>query len=387
MVKTKLKKEELRELLKMCTKELHFTYDGKTYQQKDGVCMGSPLGPVLANVFMVHLEETIAPKLQSSMPTWIRYVDDTFTLVKKGKLEEIITALNSFHPNIKFTNEFEKDGQIPFLDVLVKREENGRIQTGVYRKQTNNSIYINWNSYAPQQWKIGTLRGLVRRAYDICSTEVELKKELSHLRNVFTEVNNYPHNLVDTTLKNVKEERSKPRTTDTEETEEGGEAENESTTLMLKVPFAGEKGERLMKDLNRTLQRNLPKKIKCRIVRTGTKLQRNFNIKDKLEDRHRSNFVYQHVCMNKNCDEDYIGETGRREELRTGDHGGKDKESWIYKHSVETKHPKAKRKDFRILATNYEDRRKRRLAEAMFIRDLKPSLNKQKDSYKLTLFA
>ena len=91
--------------------------------------------------------------------------------------------------------------------------------------------------------------------------------------------------------------------------------------------------------------------------------------------------------MNKNCDEDYIGETGRREELRTGDHGGKDKESWIYKHSVETKHPKAKQKDFRILATNYEDRRKRRLAEAMFIRDLKPSLNKQKDSYKLTLFA
>ena len=114
---------------------------------------------------------------------------------------------------------------------------------------------------------------------------------------------------------------------------------------MLKVPFAGEKGEGLMKDLNRNLQRNLPKKIKCRIVRTGTNLQRNFNIKDKVEDRHRSNFFYQHVCMKNNCDEHYIGETGRREELRTGDHGGKYKESWIYKHSVETKHPKAKRKN------------------------------------------
>ena len=81
----------------MCTKELHFTYNGKTYQQNDGVCMGSPLGPVLANVFMVYLEKTIAPKLKTSMPIWIRYVDDTFTLVKKGKLEEIITALNNFH--------------------------------------------------------------------------------------------------------------------------------------------------------------------------------------------------------------------------------------------------------------------------------------------------
>ena len=92
MVKTKLKRNELRELLMMCTKELHFVFNGKTYQQKDGVCMGSPLGPILANVFMVHLEETIAPKLQTSMPTWIRYVDDTFTLVKKGKLEEIIAT-------------------------------------------------------------------------------------------------------------------------------------------------------------------------------------------------------------------------------------------------------------------------------------------------------
>ena len=40
-----------------------------------------------------------------------------------------------------------------------------------------------------------------------------------------------------------------------------------------------------------------------------------------------------------------------------------------------------------VLATNYSDRRKRKLAEAMFIRDLKPTLNKQKESNKLLLFA
>ena len=73
--------------------------------------------------------------------------------------------------------------------------------------------------------------------------------------------------------------------------------------------------------------------------------------------------------------------------MRTGEHGGKDKNSWIFKHSSKTKHPRAKDEDFEILATNYGDRRKRKLAEAMFIRDLKPSLNQKKESFKLALFA
>ena len=64
-----------------------------------------------------------------------------------------------------------------------------------------------------------------------------------------------------------------------------------------------------------------------------------------------------------------------------------DRESEIFKHAQKTKHPKAKSTDFEVLATNYPIRYKRRLAEAMFIRDLKPSLNRQKDSYKLHLFA
>ena len=186
--------------LLMCTKEMHFTFDGKIYQQTDGVCMGSPLGPVLANVFMVHLEETIVPQLQDQMPTWRRYVDDTFTMVKKGKRDEVITLLNSFHPNIKFTHEVENEQQIAFLDVLLTKEENGKVQTSVYRKPTNNSIYIHWQSYAPKQWKVGTLSGIVRRAYEICSTEDSLKMELSHIKKVFIETTYFKDNKTPTLL-------------------------------------------------------------------------------------------------------------------------------------------------------------------------------------------
>ena len=56
--------------------------------------------------------------------------------------------------------------------------------------------------------------------------------------------------------------------------------------LMFKVPYAGEKGETLLKDLKKTLQNNLPENIKCRVVQTVTKISRNFNIKDKVDGKH-----------------------------------------------------------------------------------------------------
>ena len=388
-VKTKLKRDELKQLLELCTKEMHFTFDEKIYQQVDGVCMGSPLGPVLANVFMVDLETKTAPRLNSCMPVWKRYVDDTFTFVKKNHIDEVVAALNAFHPNIKFTHETEESKKIPFLDVLITRREDGNLDTSVYRKPTNNNVYIHWMSYGPKQWKTGTLSGIIRRAYYICSTNEALQTELAFIKKVFTEINGYPKFLVDRMLQKFREMQTEADASENNNTSDEipPEESDKKQTLILKVPFRGDKGQTLIKSLENTLKRTIENKINYRIVHTGTKLSRYFSLKDKVNAKHLSNFIYKHLCRNRKCDDDYIGETSRRKEKREGEHGGKDKESEIFKHALKTKHPKAKSSDFEVLATNYPIRYKRRLAEAMFIRDLKPSLNKQKDSYKLHLFA
>ena len=52
-----LKYFQFRDLVKIATQQSHFQFLGKFYDQIDGVAMGSPLGPTLANVFMNHLEE------------------------------------------------------------------------------------------------------------------------------------------------------------------------------------------------------------------------------------------------------------------------------------------------------------------------------------------
>ena len=43
----------------MCTKDNIFLFSGLLYQQVDGVVMGSPLGPLLANIFMSHVEKLL----------------------------------------------------------------------------------------------------------------------------------------------------------------------------------------------------------------------------------------------------------------------------------------------------------------------------------------
>ena len=62
-MQTNIEQGDLKRLLVLCTKNVHFCFNGSTYTQSDGVAMGSPLGPILANIFMVELENEIIPTL------------------------------------------------------------------------------------------------------------------------------------------------------------------------------------------------------------------------------------------------------------------------------------------------------------------------------------
>ena len=111
----------MKKLLTLRTKIVHFTLNNEIYVQNDGVVMGSPLGPILANVYMVELENTLVPRLHQHVQKWRGYVDDTFAYVKNESIDYVLTTLNSFHPNISFTYEKENNSQLPFLDVLFIR--------------------------------------------------------------------------------------------------------------------------------------------------------------------------------------------------------------------------------------------------------------------------
>ena len=87
----------------------------------------------------------------------------------------------------------EEDGRLPFLDVLVRKEEKG-FSTAIYRKPTFTGLYTRWDSYCSTNQKISLIRSLTHRAKKICLPQ-HLKAETKKLLVLF-EKNGYPTPIV-----------------------------------------------------------------------------------------------------------------------------------------------------------------------------------------------
>ena len=164
------------------------------------------LGPVIAGIFMVDLERNVIPKLSTHMTKWKRYVDDTITYIKPSSIDYVLSVLDSFHKNIKFTFEEEKD-KISFSDVLILRNGSS-IKTTVYSEFTYNGVYLHCDSFSPNSWKVGTFKTLLLTVLVGCSNEQLLNGEIEHLQNVFHHTNVYPKAVIQNLISNVKDEQS-----------------------------------------------------------------------------------------------------------------------------------------------------------------------------------
>ena len=107
------------------------------------LAMGSPLGPLMANVFLCHLEDKLTR--DGVMPTFYkRYVDDTLArMPSTDAAVDFLTTLNSLHPSLSFTMELPVDNKISFIGIEIIKNRT-KIDTQVYNKPTNTGLLLHF---------------------------------------------------------------------------------------------------------------------------------------------------------------------------------------------------------------------------------------------------
>jgi hypothetical protein len=164
-------------------------FQGKIYEQLNGLAMGVADSPDLANLYGVHFEEKCKVLEQPDIPFYGRYIDDCLGIVYA---DDEASAVRRMQDLVKFDNcviEWSASGShAPFLDMLLLRDVNdGTLQHMPYRKSGNHQERIPWISAHPYDVKRGTFLGEMSRLATLCSKLEYYKGALRGLVRLYIE--------------------------------------------------------------------------------------------------------------------------------------------------------------------------------------------------------
>ena len=359
-------KEAFIKLLKIATGGV-FMYRDVLFQQVDGVSMGNPLAPTLANFFLAHIEENLFQKVESFYPSFfVRYVDDIFCVFRAGvDWSSFFRLLNSVHPNLKFTCEEPNGSRMPFLDVNIELGEGG-CDTWVFRKETNTDVLLNYEAVAPTKWKSGLILCLLNRAYRICSSSRLFGLEVEKLKNIFIK-NAYPASFFDKVHKKFMEKL----TTNSQCTD----AEEENFRFNLSIPYIGKQSIKFGNKITALLKATFD--IDVQVVYTTTKVRSFFQLKSRTPLPLLSCVVYEFACLGDQTTT-YVGMTERNMTTRVGDHLRKSSKTAVGNHrrTCQTCQTKLSIDSFKILK-KCRNEKETKIFEALEILKRNPKLNRQ----------
>ena len=380
----KMSKMQMKKLFHFATSQTHFSYLNQYYDQVDGVAMGSPLGPTLANLFMGKFESEWLSQLDPDCSPlyYRRYVDDIFCVLKsKEHLDSFLLSLNSKHPNIKFTAEEEQNGCIPFLDILITRNSDSTVNTTTYCKPTNTGLLTNFTSFTDYTYKNGLIRTLTDRARKINSTAELLKHDLKRITTVLQK-NMFPFNIINRVVRSTQQD-SDLTTTDQPTTNSVITGINQNTRY-YKLPYIGYYSKVIKGKVNNMVSDFCLSETSVKLIFNQFKVGQYFSLKDTIPSDLTASVVYKFQCAS--CNACYIGETARHLSIRVDEHLNTDTSSHVFKHLQENPACKLKCNSscFTVVdraASKYQ----LRIKEALAIKEHAPALNRQVYSYKTKL--
>ena len=197
----------LMKLLKLVLQGNYFEFNDKLFLQLIGAAMGTRVACSYACLFMAfHEINKLLGEWNGGMPhLWRRFIDDIlfFWHHSVEELEKFINHLNSSHRLIKFSATYDpQEKSVPFLDTVVMIDDQGYIQTDLYKKDCARVQYLIPSSCHPRHICANIPFSLGYRLLRICSQETTFKQRLEELRqDLFSR--NYSPKIVDDAFKRV----------------------------------------------------------------------------------------------------------------------------------------------------------------------------------------
>ena len=259
--------------------------------------MGGPASSTTAEIYMQAHESTAISTALHPPKVWERFVDDVYSIVKCTQLENFFHHINNLHQNIKFTMEEESNGELAFLDTLLKRN-NGEISVLVYRKPTHTDQYLHYSSHHQTSCKESVVSSLFNRAYSIITNKDDLHKENARIKQVLKE-NGYQESIISKIFKRITNNHSLPQLQQQMQAED---IQEEEIKMSINLPYVEGTSEKLQCILR-------SHKIRSTFYTENTLRKLLCKSKDQVATEDKNNIVYEIDCSN--CEAVYFGESKR----------------------------------------------------------------------------
>ena len=284
--------------------------------------MGSPLAPVLANIFMGFYESKWLNEYNLNKPKfYLRYVDDILAAFDKEQDSlDFLNFLNKKHPNIKFTKEKQTNHSIAFLDVFISGINNQNLTLQTYHKSTYTGLLLNFKSFTSFSYKISLIKCLIDRSFKICNNWNSFHNDIENIKSNLIK-NAYPPSLIDKVIKKY---------LDYKFSSNQSQLKDAPDVHYFKLPYIGNLSHHIKKKLSKLCKEFCKENFNIKLVFNSFKIKNYFSYKDPIPDDLKSFLVYKFTCAS--CSSSYIRETCRHFKTRIEEHIKKDNKSHIFKH-------------------------------------------------------
>ena len=161
--------------------------------------MGSPLAPVLANIFMgFHQSKWLNEYNLNKLKFYLRYVDEILAVFDNK--QDLLNFLNNKHPNIKLTIEKQINHSIAFLDEFHSGINNRNLTLQTYHKSIYTGLLLNFRSFRSFSYKISLIKCLIDGSFKNCNNWKSFHNEIEIIKSSLIK-NAYPPFLIDKVIK------------------------------------------------------------------------------------------------------------------------------------------------------------------------------------------